>query len=135
MIDFQTAVSSAVFTALNSAAAVTALADVWQNAPEDTQPIGTGLAIVGLVALDADETKDGGFEKATIPVFTYMRQSDATKLYALNAAVRGALEGQIITAAGAAIGKPVFLDADPELMEDGETYFDKLRFEMWVQPA
>lgn len=135
MIDMQSAVQAAIFGALEGSTEVTGLGDVWQNAPEDTQPITKGLVIIGLVSLDASETKDGGFEKATVPVFTYMRQPDATQLYALNTAVRNAIEGQPITATGADIGKPVFLGASPELMEDGETYFDKLMFEMFVQAA
>lgn len=135
MTDLQSAVSLAVYSALNGSTQVTALADVWQNPPEDTQPITTGLVLVGLVALATPETKDGGLEKATIPVFTYVRQPDARKLYALNTAVRAALEGQRLASDTAVLGRPEFLDADPELMEDGETYFDKLRFELFVQPA
>jgi hypothetical protein len=135
MIDLQTAVQEAVFTALEGSSGVTSLGDVWQNAPEDADLVAKGLVIIGLVALIAPEAKDGGFEKATVPVFTYVRRPDATELYALNSAVRTALEGQVITATGAELGRPVFLSADPELMEDGETYFDKLLFEMFVQPA
>lgn len=134
MIDFQAAVQQAVFAALNGSAAVTALADVWQNAPEDADLVGKGLVIVGLVAIDAPLDKDLGFEKATVPVFTYMRRPDATELYALNSAVRNALENQPVSAAGAEVSAPAFLGADPDLMEDGETYFDKLLFEMFVQP-
>ena len=133
MIDSQTAVQSAVFTALNSAASVTALADVWQNPPEDTQPGDKGLVILGLVSLQAGDLKSGDLDSATISIFTQVRKPDATVLYALNSAVRNALEGQTITAAGALIGSPVFLSADPKLMQDGQTYEDELRFEMFVQ--
>src|SRR4051812_15292372 len=109
MIDLQTAVQEAVFTALEGSSGVIALGDVWQNAPEDADLVAKGLVIIGLVALTAPEAKDGGFEKATVPVFTYMRRPDATELYALNSAVRSAIEGQVITAAGAELGRPVFL--------------------------
>lgn len=135
MIDFQTAVQVGVFAALNGAVTVTNLADVWQNAPEDTQPDEKGLVIVGPISLDAADTKDGGFEKATLAIFTYVRQPDITTLYALNSAVRSALQGQTLTAPGAELGPPVFLGADPNMMEDGVTYFDQLRFELYVQEA
>lgn len=135
MFDAQTAVSSACFAALDGSTDVTTLADVWQNPPEDTQPTVKGLVVVGLVSLDASDVKGGGFEKATIEIRTYVRQPDATRLYAVNAAVRGAIEDQALTATGADIGRPVFLGAEPGLLDDGKTYYDQLKFEMFVQAA
>lgn len=135
MIDLQTAVSSGLFNALNGATPLTNLADVWQNPPEDADLVSKGLVIIGLVALSSPDAKDGGLEKATVPIFTYMRKPDAAALYAVNSAVRAAVEGQSIAATGAEIGRPVFISADPKLMEDGETYSDELLFEMFVQPA
>jgi hypothetical protein len=85
MIDSQSAVQLAVFSALNAAAPVTALADVWQNPPENTQPGQKGLVIIGLVSLDADQDMAGTIDKATISVFTQSRKPDARELYALNA--------------------------------------------------
>jgi hypothetical protein len=133
MIDAQTAVQSAVFTALNGDASVTDLADVWQNPPEDTQPGAKGLVILGLVSLAAGELKSGDLDTATISIFTQVRKPDATVLYALNSAVRNSLEGQVLTATGATLGDVVFLSADPKLLEDGQTYEDELKFEMFVQ--
>jgi hypothetical protein len=46
---------------------------------------------------------------------------------------RNALEGQAVTAPGADLGRPMFVSADPELMDDGETYWDKLFFDVFVQ--
>jgi hypothetical protein len=134
MIDAQSAVQEAVFTALNGAESVTDLADVWQNPPEDTQPGDKGLVILGLVSLTT-EIKGSTLDLATISVFTQVRKPDATVLYALNAAVRNALEGQVITASGATLGAPTFLSSNPALMADGKTYEDELKFEMLVQPA
>jgi hypothetical protein len=133
MIDMQSAVQSAFFDALFASTGVTDLADVWQNAPEDADLVAKGLVIIGLVQLDASDTKDGGLQRATVPIFTYVRKPNATQLYALNTAVRNALEGQAVTAPGADLGRPMFVSADPELMDDGETYWDKLFFDVFVQ--
>lgn len=135
MIDLQTAVQVALFTALNGAAGVTDIADVWQNVPEDTQPVDKGLVIIGPVSLDGSATKDGGLEKAKVPIFTEVRRPDITELYALNSAVRDAIDDQFIEAPGAELGRPIFLSAAPGLMDDGVTYFDMLLFEMFVQAA
>lgn len=135
MIDAQSAVQLAVFTALEGATDVTDLADVWQNPPEDTQPGEKGLVIIGLVSLAAADLKSGDLDSATVSVFTQMRKADARVLYALNTAVRAAIEDQALTAPGASLGRPVFLSADPHLMDDGQTYEDELRFEFFVQAA
>jgi hypothetical protein len=133
MIDAQSAVQLAVYSKLNTTSAVTAVADVWQNPPENSQPKPKGLVIIGLVSLDADQDKSLGIDRAIISVFTQLRTTDARNLYALNAAVRNALDGQAVTASGATISHPQFLSADPHLMEDGQTYEDELKFEMFVQ--
>lgn len=135
MIDSQSAVQLAVFSALDGDASVTALADVWQDPPENSQPGAKGLVIIGLVSLDADQNMGGTIDKATVSVFTQVRKSDAQQLYALNAAVRNALDGQTMTASGAIVSNAQFLSADPKLMEDGVTYEDELQFTMFVQPA
>jgi hypothetical protein len=135
MIDSQSAVQVGAFGALEASAGVTDLADVWQNPPEDTQPGNKGLVIIGLVALTNEGGKDSDLDRAVFSVFTQIRKPDAQALYALNLAVRNALEGHALTAAGAAIEEPVFLSADPHLMEDGLTYEDELKFETFVQPA
>jgi hypothetical protein len=111
------------------------LADVWQNPPENTQPGQKGLVIIGLVVLDADQDMAGTIDKATISVFTQSRKPDARELYALNAAVRNALDGQGHGARRDYLESQQFLSADPKLMEDGQTYEDELRFEMFVQSA
>lgn len=135
MIDSQSAVQLAFFSALNASTAVTALADVWQNPPENTQPVAKGLVIIGLVSLDANLDFGGSVDKATISIFAQMRQPDARSLYALNTAVRNALHGQPVTAAGAKLSNPVFISAAPTAMEDGQTYEDELQFEVFVQSA
>lgn len=135
MIDSQGAVQLATFAALEAAASVTDLADVWQNPPEDTQPGTKGLVLIGLVSIEADLVKGNDYDKATVSIFTQVRKPDATALYALNLEVRNALDGQVVAAPGADISTPVFLSANPHLMDDGLTYEDELVFEMYVQPA
>jgi hypothetical protein len=133
MIDAQTAVHQAFFDALNNAIAVTTVADVWQNPPQEQQPVPKPLVVLGLVSLQGPEDKDGGMDSATIEIFTEVRQPDARALYALNKVVRNALEGQPITAAGADLSPPVFLAAEPVRLADGLTYQDKLTFSTFVQ--
>jgi hypothetical protein len=135
MIDTQTAVQVAAYAVLNADEGVTSQADVWQNPPENTQPGLKGLVIIGLIGLVNEGDKGADFDKATISIFTQVRKPDATALYALNAAVRNALEGATMTAPGALIETPVFVSANPKLLEDGKTYEDELSFEMFVQPA
>lgn len=135
MIDSQSAVQDGAFAALNADAGVTDLADVWQNPPEDTQPGDKGLVIIGLVSLQNEGGKDSDLDRAVFSVFTQVRKPDARILYAINLAVRGALEGQELIVAGVTMDQPVFLSADPHLLEDGVTYEDQLKFETYVQPA
>lgn len=135
MIDLQTAVNNAVFAALNGAGPVIALADVYGFAPEDTQPGTKGVVILGMVALENEPDGGSGLCQATVEVHTFVRKPDATVLYALNSAVRNALEGQDIAATGALLSPPVFKSADPSTMADGKTLQDTLRFETFVQAA
>jgi hypothetical protein len=136
MIDSRTAAHKAVYTALNAATALTAAADVWSHPEQDTEPTeDKALVLLGLASATNAAGKDGGFDEVTIDVLTYVRQPDGTALYAVSAMVRDALEGQAIAAPGAEISRPEFLSAEADLMEDGETYFDTLRFRMFVQAS
>jgi hypothetical protein len=132
MIDSASAVQQASFAALNGATAVTDLAEVWQSPPEDSQP---PLVLIGDVSLEPIGGKDGGLDRATFEIVTLVRQPDQTALFALQMAVRNALDEQTITATGALISNPVFLSAEVEMLEDGETYMGTQRFETIVQPA
>ena len=132
MIDSASAVQEASFAALNGASAVTNLAEVWQAPPEDSQP---PLVLIGDVVLEPIGGKDGGLDRATFEIVTLIRQPDQTALFALQMAVRNALDGQSITATGALLSEPSFLTSEVELLEDGETYMGTQRFETIVQPA
>jgi hypothetical protein len=132
MIDSASAVQQASFAALNCATAVSDLAEVWQSPPEDSQP---PLVLIGDVSLEPIGGKDGGLDRATFEIVTLVRQPDQTALFALQMAVRNALDEQTITATGALISNPVFLSAEVEMLEDGETYMGTQRFETIVQPA
>jgi hypothetical protein len=136
MIDSRTAAHTAIYTALAAEDAVTDLADVWGHAEEGTEPTETkGLVLLGLASASNMAGKDGGLDDVTIEVLATIRKPDPTVLYTLSAAVRNALEGKHVTASGAEVSPPEFLSADADLMDDGETYFDTLRFRMIVQPA
>lgn len=135
MIDSRAAAHKAVYTALAASTAVTNLADVWGHAEEGTEPTeNKGLVLIGLAAASNLAAKDGGLDEVTIEILPSVRKPDVTVLYTLSAAVRNALEGQPMTATGALVSPPEFVSAEPDLMDDGETYFDALRFRMIVQP-
>lgn len=134
MIDTRTAAHTAVYKALAAATAVTDLADVWGHAEEGTEPTDTkGMVLVGLASAGAFGGKDDGLDEVIIEVYCYVRKPDVTALYAVSAAVRDALDGRPMTATGAIVSPPEFQSAEPDLMEDGETYADTLRFRTIVQ--
>lgn len=135
MIDSRTAAQVALFTALNAASAVTDIADVWQNPPENTEPGTKGLVITGLASAENIGGKDGGLDEVTIDILTLVRDPDVTSLYALSSAVRNAIEAQAVVAPGAEVSPPEFVSADPDQLEDGVTLIDTLRFRTIVQPA
>lgn len=136
MIDSRTAAHQAVYAALSGTAAITDGADVWSHPEEDTEPTeDKDLILVGLASMTNAGGKDGGFDDVSIDVLVQVRKPDMTELYARSSQVRNALEGQAIAAEGAEISRPEFLSAEADLMDDGETYFDTLRFRMFVQPA
>ena len=134
MIDSRTAAQVAIYSALN-VVALTDQADVWQDAPEGTEPSPRGLVVIGLASISNMAGKDGGFDEVTIDVLAYLRKPDATAIYALSTSVRNLIEGQPMTAAGAAISRPEFVSAEAEQWPDGETYQDRLTFRMFVQSA
>jgi hypothetical protein len=136
MIDSRTAAHVALYAALNAETAVTDLADVWGHAPEDTQPTAAkGIVQVGFASATNEGGKDGGFDEVTIDVLASVREPDATALYALSTAVRNAIEAQNMSAPGADIGRPEFVSVEPDLLDDGETYVDRLTFKMFVQAS
>lgn len=136
MIDSRAAVHKAVYAALSAAGAIAAVADVWGHPEEGTEPTeDKGLVLIGLASASNEAAKDGDLDEVTLDILTYIRKPDQTELYALSSLVRNVLEGQAVTAAGALISAPEFVSAEADLMDDGETYFDSLRFRMFVQPA
>jgi hypothetical protein len=136
MIDSRTAAHKAFYMTLAEDAGVNALADVWGHAEENTEPtVDRGMVMIGLASAADVGGKDGGLDEVTIEVIPYVRKPDVTALYELSSAVRNALAGQNMQVDGALIEAPEFLSADPDLLDDGETYFDTLRFRTLVQPA
>jgi hypothetical protein len=135
MIDSRTAAHTAIYTVLAATSAVTALADVWGHAEEGTEPSQSkGLVLIGLASASNLAGKDGGLDEVIIEVMASVRKPDVTALYELSAAVRDALEGRPMSAPGAEVSRPEFVSAEPDLLDDGETYFDALRFRTIVQP-
>lgn len=136
MIDSRRAAQVAFYAALSTAPAVISLADVWAPPPEGTEPTPSrGMVIVGLASASNAGGKDGGLDDIEIEVLCYTRTPDPTDLYALSTAVRNAIEMRSLSAPGALIGAPEFLSAEPDLMEDGKTFVDALRFRTLVQAA
>lgn len=131
MIDAATAVQMAFYTALN-VPAVTDLAPVWQNPPEGTNP---PVVVIGNVSLEPIGGKDGGLDRATVDVLTFIRQPDQTVLFELQAAVRDQLDGQPVSTSGALLSDPVMNSSEIDMMDDGETYMGTQKFETFVQPA
>lgn len=136
MIDSRSAAHKAVYAKLNATAAVVAAADVWGHPEEGTEPTASkSLVLIGPASCSNLGGKDGDLDEVTISIFAEVRKPDITELYALSSLIREALERQPVAAAGALVSAPEFVSADPELMEDGETFFDTIRFRMIVQPA
>lgn len=136
MIDSRTAAHKAFYGALSATTAVTAVADVWGHPEEGTEPTqGKSLVLIGPAQCQNLGGKDGGLDEVDITVFVEVRKPDITELYVLSSLVRSALERQALPATDALVSAPEFVGADPELMDDGETYFDTLRFRTIVQPA
>jgi len=136
MIDSRKATQVAFYAALSTAPGVISLADVWAPPPEGTEPSPSrGVVIVGLASIANAAGKDGGLDDVEIEVQAYTRTPDPTDLYALATAVRNALELRPVAAPGALLSPPEFISADPDLMEDGKTFVDTLRFRTFVQAA
>ena len=129
MPDLQTAVQDAFFAALN-VASVTSLAPVTQHVPEDTQP---PIVIIGQIGLEPVGIKAGGFDHATVEIVTEARGPKRALLFAIQSAVRAALEGKPIAAVGVILSPPAFAGSDTDQLEDGVTYIGTQRFETFVQ--
>lgn len=130
MIDLAAAVQTAVFAALD-VPAVTNLASLHQHVPENSVP---PLVIVDDISLAPIGGKDGGLDRATVTIVTVMRKPKRAVLYALQSAVRSALEYRTIAATGALFSQPEQTGQDTALLEDGETYQGTQTFDIIVQP-
>lgn len=136
MIDSRTATQKAFFAALNGNVEVTTGAAVWAPPPEGTEATPTSdVVIIGLASVVAAGGKDGGFDEVEIEVRVFVRKPDPTQLYARSNVVRNALEGQDVAAVGALLSQPEMISAESDMMDDGETFFDLMRFRTFVQPA
>jgi hypothetical protein len=136
VIDSRTAAHKAIYAKLTATAAVMAAADVWGHPEEGTEPTpDKDLVLIGPASAQNMGGKDGDLDEVTITVFVEVRKPDITELYSRSGLVRNALERQPIEADGALLSAPEFVGADPELLEDGETFIDALRFRTIVQPA
>lgn len=131
MIDLQTAAQNGIHAALN-VAAVTDLAPLFQHVPDETEP---PMVIIGELAAEPIGGKDSQLDRITAEVITIVREPRRAALFALMSAVRTALEGVALAAAGAELSRPVFEGADDDLAEDGQTYIGTQRFSLIAQPA
>ena len=130
-IDLADAVQDAIFSALN-VPALTALAPVRQHVRQGTEP---PLVIVAEIDLSPEGGKDGGIDRATVTVLTYVREPRRAALLELMAKVRELLDGGDISAAGAVLSPPVLENQTGGLMEDGQTYEGTQTFGLFVQAA
>ena len=137
MPDFKGAAQAAFFQALDGAAEVTDLSDVYQHVPQETEPTpDKGLTIIGDLSAVNIAGKDGEIDRVTVEVITEVRQPDQTALTQLQAAVRGTLDRAALpTQSGFEISPPVLESEDAALAEDGQTYLGTQRFSVLVQPA
>jgi hypothetical protein len=131
MTDIKTAAQDAFFAKLN-VAGVTNLAPVVQHVLEDTQP---PLVVVGDVSTEPVGGKDGGLDMVTIDIITMIRSPQRASLFALQAAVRTQLDGQVVTGTGILLSDPVELSSEDDILEDGETYMGTQRYQTFVQPS
>lgn len=130
-IDAAAAAQVAFYAALN-VPGVTDLAPVMQHVLEDTKP---PLVRIGDIQIAPAGGKDGGIDLATVEVLTFVRKPSRKALYALMAAVRTALDGVEISAAGAELSPPQFEGQSDDLLEDGQTYEGTQSFSCFVQEA
>lgn len=131
MIDLAAATQSAVFAALN-VSSVTSIASLYQHVPEDTPP---PLVVIDDISMTPIGGKDGGLDRATVTIITEVRKPKRTALFALQSAVRGAVEYVPLSATGALFSLPEQTAQDAKLLDDGQTYQGTQTFEIFVQPA
>ena len=129
MTDILTATQNAFYAALN-VTGVTSLGTLVQHVPEDSNP---PLIIVGDISLEPLGGKDGGLDRAKVEIVTISRAPKRAILFAMQAAVRAALDGMPISATGATFSPPVQTASDGQLIEDGLTYIGTQQFETFVQ--
>lgn len=130
MIDSKLAAQVGIFTALN-VAELNSLARVFQHVPDDREP---PLTIVGEMTARPIGGKGSQFDEIEFEVLTAFRANGREFMRPAMAKARELLEGQPLSAPGAAISPPEFLSDDDELLEDGVTYLGTQRFKLTVQP-
>jgi len=130
MTDLASAVQQALYDALSAGLT---LARVYQHVPENTPP---PVVIIG--EDDIDPTLGGKgerFERHEVRIITVVRGPAKLPLRALQEEVRGTLDGQPISAAGAILSDPVMLTVSDQMLEDGQTYYGEQRFLIFAEPA
>jgi hypothetical protein len=129
LTDLLQATQDGVFAALN-VPAVTALAPVFQHVPENTQP---PFIVVGDIDAEPFGSKDGDLEQQTIEIEYVARGKGRRELLAMMNAGREALEGQPISANGADLSRPRWLNSSALGAEDGVTYAGVQQYEVIAQ--
>jgi hypothetical protein len=109
---------------------------VLQHVPQTNPPVQPPLIVVGSIETTPIGGKDGDFDSVTFTVETYYRGPARRFLLAMQADVRGQIEGQQLPAqAGVLLSEPVLDGADDALLEDGLTYSGTQKFTLFAQPA
>ena len=132
MPDLKLAAQAAIYGALNAASAVTGIGPVFEYVPEDQEP---PFTIVDRMSATPQAGKDGGLDLIEFDILTMVRQPGREFLTPLMAAVRDTLEGVTLASATATLSPPEFVGDEDELLEDGQTYLGRQRFQLFAQAA
>lgn len=129
MVDLLQATSDGIYARIN-VAAVTALAPVYTTVPHGAEP-----PYIEIGAIDAEEVgpKDDSLEQHSIEIEFQHRGESKAPLFAMMAAVRAALDQEIIEAPGASFGEARWLASATDREDDGVTYHGIHRFELLAQ--
>lgn len=133
MTDLSGAVQIALFTALN---AVGGLPQVVSEVPIDAND----LPVYPFVLLGDDQEADVGgkdaiFGEHTVAIHVCYQSTTRLTVKAAQSLVKSALHLQPISATGAILSKPTFLNGNLVLLDDGATYVGTQTFKIFAQPA
>ena len=133
MTDLAGAVQLAIFDALS---AVNGLPPVVSEAPIDDQDqVEYPFVLLGDDTISQIGSKTSRLERHEVAIHVAMQSTTKLNVRAVQEMVRAALDGQPLTAAGAALSKSEALSQTTSLLEDGATYLGSQLFVILAQEA